>query len=162
MSSIGSAIRFQGAQMATRPHRHVPVVVAKGAKPGKRAPLITGAYGDEISPAQVIGGPMGRTVKEAGTFRGDAFHTVRATHGGYLELKVDLRSRVGVGQVVAVQRNAFGEVVKEYRTEVAGEISTLQRDALIEPGHALGTGALRQPRSQMRWRRMCGRGGRLR
>ena len=83
---------------------------------------------------QVIEGPMGRTSKEAGTFFGDAFHTVRATHGGYLELKVDLRSKVVAGQVVAVQRNSFGEVVREYRTEVAGEISTLQRDALIEPG----------------------------
>lgn len=83
---------------------------------------------------KVIDGPMGRTAKEAGTFRGDAFHTVRATHGGYLELKVDLRSKVAAGQVVAVQRNSFGEVVKEYKTEIAGEISTLQRDALIEPG----------------------------
>ena len=83
---------------------------------------------------KVISGPMGRTAKDAGTFFGDSFHTVRATHGGYLELKVDLRSKVSAGQVVAVQRNSFGEVVKEYRTEVAGEISTLQRDALIEPG----------------------------
>jgi uncharacterized protein len=83
---------------------------------------------------KVIGGPMGRTAKDAGVFYGDAFHTVRATHGGYLELKVDLRSKVAAGQVVAVQRNSFGEVVKEYKTNVAGEISTLQRDALIEPG----------------------------
>lgn len=83
---------------------------------------------------QVIPGPMGRTAKDAGTFFGDAFHTVRATHGGYLELMVDLRSKVAAGQVVAVQRNAFGEIVREYKTEVAGEISTLQRDALIEPG----------------------------
>lgn len=83
---------------------------------------------------KVINGQMGRTSKDAGTFFGDAFHTVRATHGGYLELKVDLRSKVAAGQVVAVQRNSFGELVKEYRTDVSGEISTLQRDALIEPG----------------------------
>jgi predicted deacylase len=83
---------------------------------------------------QVVSGLMGRTSKEAGTFFGDAFHTVRATHGGVLELRVDLRSKVVAGQTVAVQRNSFGEVVREYKTEVAGEISTLQRDALIEPG----------------------------
>ena len=82
----------------------------------------------------VLAGPMGRTAKDAGTFFGDAFHTVRATHGGFLELRVDLRSKVTAGQVVAVQRNSFGEVVREYKTEVAGEISTLQRDAMIEPG----------------------------
>ncbi|MBP8272463.1 MAG: succinylglutamate desuccinylase/aspartoacylase family protein [Sphaerotilus sp.] len=83
---------------------------------------------------KVVDGAMGRTSKEAGTFFGDAMHTVRATHGGFLELKVDLRSKVVPGQVVAVQRNSFGEIVREYKTEVGGEITTLQRDAMIEPG----------------------------
>jgi predicted deacylase len=82
----------------------------------------------------VIPGPMGRTAKDAGTFYGDAFHTVRATHGGFLELLVDLRDKVTAGQKVAVQRNSFGEVVKEYTTAVSGEVSTVQRDAMIEPG----------------------------
>lgn len=83
---------------------------------------------------KVIDGPMGRTSKEAGTFFGDAFHTVRATHGGFLELLVELRTKVVPGQTVARQRNSFGELVREYKTEVGGEISTLQRDAMIEPG----------------------------
>jgi predicted deacylase len=82
----------------------------------------------------VIPGPMGRSAKDAGTFRGDAFHTVRATHGGYLELLVDLTDTVAAGQKVAIQRNSFGEVVKEYFSEVAGQVATLQRDAIIEPG----------------------------
>ena len=83
---------------------------------------------------QVITGPMGRTAKDAGTFIGDAMHAVRATHGGFLELRVDLRSKVVPGQVVAIQRNSFGEVVREYKTEVGGEVAILQRDAMIEPG----------------------------
>jgi predicted deacylase len=82
----------------------------------------------------VVPGPIGRTSQDAGTFFGDAFHTVRASHGGFLELKVDLGSPVVAGQTVAVQRNSFGEVVREYTSEVAGEVSTLQRDAMIEPG----------------------------
>jgi hypothetical protein len=82
----------------------------------------------------VIPGPMGRTAKDVGTFHGDAFHTVRATHGGFLELLVDLRDKVTAGQKVAIQRNSFGEMVREYTTEVAGEVSTVQRDAMIEPG----------------------------
>jgi len=82
----------------------------------------------------VIPGPLGRTAKDAGTYFGDAFHTVRATHGGFLELLVDLRDKVAAGQKVAIQRNSFGEVVKEYVSEVAGEVSTIQRDAMIEPG----------------------------
>lgn len=83
---------------------------------------------------QVVSGPMGRTAKDAGTFYGDAFHTVRADQGGFLELKVDLGSKVAAGQVVAIQRNSFGEIVREYKSDVAGEVSTLQRDAMIEPG----------------------------
>lgn len=83
---------------------------------------------------KVVPGAIGRTSKDAGTFFGDAMHTVRATHGGFLELRVDLRSKVVPGQVVAVQRNSFGEIVREYKTEVGGEITTLQRDAMIEPG----------------------------
>ncbi len=57
---------------------------------------------------------------------------MRATHGGFLELLVDLRDKVTAGQKVAIQRNSFGEVVKEYVSEVAGEVSTVQRDAMIE------------------------------
>jgi predicted deacylase len=82
----------------------------------------------------VIPGPMGRTAKDAGTFHGDAFHTVRATHGGFLELLVDLTDTVAAGQKVAIQRNSFGEVVREYVSEVAGQVATIQRDAMIEPG----------------------------
>jgi len=82
----------------------------------------------------VIPGAIGRTAKDAATFHGDAFHTVRATHGGFLELLVDLRDKVTAGQKVAIQRNSFGEVVKEYTSGVAGEVSTIQRDAMIEPG----------------------------
>jgi predicted deacylase len=82
----------------------------------------------------VIEGPMGRTAKDVNTFFGNAFHTVRATHGGFLELLVDLGDEVAAGQKVAIQRNSFGEVVREYHTEIAGQVSTLQRDAMIEPG----------------------------
>jgi len=82
----------------------------------------------------VIPGPMGRTAKDAGTFYGDDFHTVRATHGGFLELLVDLTDTVAAGQKVAIQRNSFGEVVAEYSSKVAGQVATIQRDAMIEPG----------------------------
>ena len=58
----------------------------------------------------------------------------RAAHGGFLELLVDLTDKVTAGQKVAVQRNSFGEVVREYATAVSGEVSTVQRDAMIEPG----------------------------
>lgn len=83
---------------------------------------------------QVIDGAMGRTAKEAGTFWGDRFETIRATTGGYLELLVDLRDKITPGQTVAIQRNSFGDVVAEYSASVTGEVATIARDALTEPG----------------------------
>ena len=45
---------FQGVQMPTGQHWYVSVMVAKGAKPGKRVALISGVHGDEISPVHTI------------------------------------------------------------------------------------------------------------
>lgn len=83
---------------------------------------------------KVIDGPIDRTSKQAGTFFGDTFETIRSTTGGYLELLVDLRDKVTPGQKVAIQRNSFGDVVAEYTVSVAGEVATIARDAISEPG----------------------------
>ncbi len=83
---------------------------------------------------KVIEGSMGRTSKEAGTFFGDAFETIRSTSGGFLELLVDLNDKVRPGEKVAIQRNSFGDVVAEYTASVTGEVATIARDALSEPG----------------------------
>ena len=45
---------FQGVQMPTGQHWYVSVIVAKGAKPGKRVALASGVHGDEISPVHTI------------------------------------------------------------------------------------------------------------
>jgi uncharacterized protein len=82
----------------------------------------------------LVDGPLGRTAAEVGTVYGQALETLRATTGGFLELLVDLRDRVIPGQLVALQRNAFGDVVAEYRAGVAGEVAVVARDALCEPG----------------------------
>ena len=51
----GKAYRFlfQGVEMATGQHWYVPVMVAKGAKPGKRVLISAGVHGDELSPTDV-------------------------------------------------------------------------------------------------------------
>ena len=82
----------------------------------------------------VIDGAIGRTSKEAGTFFGDEFETIRSTVGGFLEMLVDVKEKVTPGQKVAIQRNAFGDIVAEYTVSVAGEVATIARDALSEPG----------------------------
>jgi hypothetical protein len=40
---------FQGVQMVAGQHWYVSVMVAKGARPGKRIALVSGVHGDEIS-----------------------------------------------------------------------------------------------------------------
>lgn len=46
----------------------------------------------------------------------------------------DPNDRIEVGQKVAIQRNAFGEVVAEYTSPVSGEVGARRTDASVEPG----------------------------
>ena len=48
------AFYFQGVQMTTGQHWYVSVIVAVGAKPGKRVALTGGVHGDEMSPVHMI------------------------------------------------------------------------------------------------------------
>ncbi|HEX3470858.1 MAG TPA: succinylglutamate desuccinylase/aspartoacylase family protein [Silvibacterium sp.] len=82
----------------------------------------------------IISGQMGRTGRDTDTFIGNSGHTILATHGGFVELLVKLKDKVKVGQKVAIQRNAFGEVVAEYTSGVAGEVTGRRSDATAEPG----------------------------
>lgn len=45
---------FQGVQMPSGKHWYVSVIVAKGAKPGKRGVLTSGVHGDEISSIHTV------------------------------------------------------------------------------------------------------------
>ena len=45
---------FQGVQMSTGQHWYVSVIVAKGAKPGKRFTLTSGVHGDEMSSVHTV------------------------------------------------------------------------------------------------------------
>src|ERR1700733_8045832 len=45
---------FQGVEMPTGQHWYVSVTVAKGAKPGKRAILVSGVHGDEMSSVHTV------------------------------------------------------------------------------------------------------------
>jgi predicted deacylase len=85
----------------------------------------------------IVAGPMGRTGKDVRVFVGNSAFPVLATQGGFVEHLVKLNDKVEVGQKVAVQRNSFGEVVAEYTSSVAGEVTGQRRDALSEPGNPL-------------------------
>lgn len=85
----------------------------------------------------VVSGPIGRTSKNTDIFVGNSAFPVLATQGGLVEHLVKLNDKVTVGQKIAVQRNAFGEVVAEYASAVDGEIGGLRSDATAEPGNII-------------------------
>ena len=87
----------------------------------------------------IVAGPIGRTGKDAGIFVANSAHAVFATRGGFVELLVKLKDKVVAGQKLAVQRNAFGEVVAEYTSGVSGEVLACRTDATSEPGNMLVT-----------------------
>jgi predicted deacylase len=85
----------------------------------------------------VMPGPIGRTAVDVNTYVGKNAAPVLTTHGGFIELFVKLEDNVTVGQKLAVQRNAFGEVMAEYTSPVNGRIGGLRTDATSEPGNVL-------------------------
>lgn len=85
----------------------------------------------------ILAGPMGRTGQDVDVFIGNSAFPVLATRGGLVEHLVKLNDKVEAGQKVAIQRNGFGEVVAEYRSPVAGEVTGLRSDAMAEPGNPL-------------------------
>jgi uncharacterized protein len=85
----------------------------------------------------ILAGPMGRTGKDVGVFIGNSSFPILATQGGLVEHLVKLNDKVEAGQKVAIQRNSFGEVVAEYTSRVAGEVTGQRSDAMSEPGNPL-------------------------
>jgi predicted deacylase len=86
---------------------------------------------------KVIPGPMGRTGRDTGIFVANHGAPVISTHGGFVDLLVELREKVEAGQTVAIQYNAFGEQVADYTSPVAGEVMARRTDATCEPGTSL-------------------------
>ncbi|MFZ1427662.1 MAG: succinylglutamate desuccinylase/aspartoacylase family protein [Geminicoccaceae bacterium] len=85
----------------------------------------------------ILAGPMGRTGKDVGVFVGNSAFPILATRAGFVEHLVKLNDKVEPGQKLAIQRNAFGEVVAAYTSSVAGEVAGLRSDVTTEPGDPL-------------------------
>ncbi len=83
----------------------------------------------------VVPGQVGRTAGDANVFVGNSAFPVIASHGGFVEHLVALDEVVKAGQKVAIQRNAFGEVVAEYASGVDGKVAGQRSDVTCEPGN---------------------------
>ena len=85
----------------------------------------------------VIPGPIGRTAVDANVLIGQNVYTVLSSQGGFIEWRVKINDNVRAGQKLAIQRNAFGEVLAEYSSPVQGRIAGMRSDATTEPGNVL-------------------------
>lgn len=87
----------------------------------------------------VSDGTVGRTAATVGAFRGNDLVDVFADTGGFVEYLVELNDAVAEGELVAVQRDAFGELVREYRAPAAGRVAIRGTDAVRERGSDIVT-----------------------
>ncbi|WP_253249451.1 M14 family metallopeptidase [Serratia fonticola] len=78
-------------------------------------------------------GTLGTTAKEQKTFIGNEMSSIRAEVGGFAEVLVKVGDTVVKGQKVAVQRNAFGDIIREYTATHDGRVLAIGNDPLREP-----------------------------
>ena len=68
------------------------------------------------------------------TFLGNENTSLRATVGGFVELKVGLLDMVVKDQLLARQMNAFGDMVAEYKAPHDGKVLSVGNEPVREPG----------------------------
>lgn len=71
------------------------------------------------------------------SFIGNEMTSLRARCGGYTEIKVSIGEDVAVDQLVALQMNAFGDIMEEYFAPVAGKVLSIGTGATREAGGLL-------------------------
>lgn len=86
---------------------------------------------------QILNCPLGRIAASYGSFIGNQMHSVKAATGGYAEVKVNLGDNVVQNQEVALQRNAFGDVIHTYLAPVNGRVLSVGTGATREAGSLL-------------------------
>ena len=82
---------------------------------------------------------VGRTAKDRNVFRGNKLEDINSVTGGFVEFLVKLNDDVRKGQKLAIQRNAFGDVVYEYSAGVDGRAAIIGTDAIRERGAGIAT-----------------------
>ncbi|MEE4146472.1 MAG: succinylglutamate desuccinylase/aspartoacylase family protein [Halieaceae bacterium] len=78
--------------------------------------------------------PMGQTAMDRNVFIGNELVDLFADNSGYTELFVKIDDMVTKGQKVAVQKNAFGEIIHEYIAPTDGRVAIIGTDYVRERG----------------------------
>jgi predicted deacylase len=83
---------------------------------------------------KMIDAPVGPTSADHDVFIGNKLDDTFAATSGFTEVLVRLNDTVKTGQKIAVQRNAFGDVVKSYTAASDGRVAIIGTDAIRERG----------------------------
>ena len=75
---------------------------------------------------------------KAETFYGNTWSRIRAENGGFVEAKVGVKDKVEKGDTLFVQYDAFGKVIKEYKSPNTGIVASVKDYPYSEPGDSLG------------------------
>jgi uncharacterized protein len=78
--------------------------------------------------------PLGQTATDRNALIGNQLVDLFAQDSGYTQVFVKLNETVTKGQRVALQKNAFGEVVHEYFAPADGRVAIIGTDAVRERG----------------------------
>ncbi len=86
---------------------------------------------------KMIPGSIGKTAKQNNAFYGNTIYEHLARASGQIEPKFKVGDSVKKGQVVIIQRDPFGKVIKEYQAEADGVIAAMTTDMLRTNGNYL-------------------------
>ncbi len=78
--------------------------------------------------------PLGQVAKDRQVFVGNKLVDLFAEQSGFTEVLVKLNDEVRVGQKLAIQRNAFGDIIHEYVADTGGRVAIIGTDAVRERG----------------------------
>jgi len=98
-----------------------------------------------LSHYKIVDRPLGTTARDRNVYVGNQMIDLFATNSGFTELYVKLNDTVVKGQKLAIQRNAFGDLVQEYVAPVDGRVAIIGTDAVRERGVDLVSILTRNP-----------------
>lgn len=79
-----------------------------------------------------------KITSEIETFYGNSWSRIRAEKGGFVESKVGVMDKVKKGDILFIQYDAFGKVLKKYESPNEGVVASVKDYPFSEPGDSLG------------------------
>lgn len=127
----------KGSVETTFVEKGIPAITLEVGKPKSYQPELVARSVVGIKNIMIendmINESIGQTAKDVNTFIGNEMVSIRAKVGGFAEIFVKLGDMVEKDQKVAIQRNAFGEIIQTYNAPTAGKVLAIGDDPVREP-----------------------------